>query len=99
MPNSYKLSKSKNNKNKKSKRGLYHDWVPVVDDEAVLSKSLTKRQMNLFRLPSTIHVFDVGVGWLKGVVYKQIEVKGFKIEYEVGDIKYCMNCKVDNFCE
>ena len=42
-------------------------------------------------------MFDEGWGWLNRLVYKQILDNGFKIEYEVGDIKYCIKHKVDDF--
>lgn len=96
-PNSEHLFKSKN-KNKKSKCGLYNKWEAVYD-ENVPAKSQTKRQMNLVEPISSICEFLEGYGRLKRLVYKQISGKGFKIEYELGNMKYFTKWKLEEYVD
>ena len=53
--------------------------------------------MNFLKLPFTISVVKEGCELLRKLVYKNIVGKWFKIEHEVGDIKYCTTHEVEEF--
>lgn len=61
------------------------------------SQNSNKTPDEFVQPPSIISVYEVGYGWLKELVYKKIAGKWFKIEYEMGYLKYCTKYKVEDF--